>query len=296
MSKLSQEFIDFVNANPKLVSCRESARREGLYVLKYSRKVFYDALWNEYLEECRGTVVDKDWNVVIRPFKKIYNRGENGTDFPLDMKVEKVQKINGFMAAATYVEGYGVVVSTTGSLDSEFVDLANQWLKPSIVPWIEKMGNGITWLFEICDQNDPHIIKELPGVYLIGGRTVESGGMYTEDNLDYIALQMGAKRPNHIKLSFKTVLEHVKDSVFEGYVVHGDNGKSLKIKTPYYLLTKFIARAKDSKFEDIMNGNFDKTIDEEFYPLLNHLRENRAKVLLMNEQERISFVENFIRK
>ncbi len=296
MAKFPQEFVDFVNENPKLVSRRESIRYPGLFVLKYSRKVFYDALWNDYLEECRGTVVDKDWNVVILPFRKIYNRGENGMDFPLDLKVEKVEKINGFMAAATYVEGHGVVVSTTGSLDSDFVSMAEKWLMPSIIPWIEERGHGFTWLFEICDPSDPHIIKELPGVYLIGARLIEYGGMSSEDDLDYVALRMGVKRPNHIKLSFKTVLEHAKNYQREGYVVRGDNGQSLKIKSPYYLLTKFIARANNSKFEDIMNGNFDKTIDEEFYPLLAHLRKHRGNVMNMTEQDRIKYIGDFFGK
>jgi hypothetical protein len=37
--------------------------------------VFYDNLWNDYLEECRGTIVDENFNVVSRPFTKIYNYG-----------------------------------------------------------------------------------------------------------------------------------------------------------------------------------------------------------------------------
>lgn len=54
---MKEELRKFVEENPKLVSMRTAG--EGLYVLKYKKNVFYDNLWNDYLEECRGTIVDK---------------------------------------------------------------------------------------------------------------------------------------------------------------------------------------------------------------------------------------------
>jgi len=63
------EFRDYVLAHPKLVTMKEYTSHPGLFVLKYSRKVFYDAMWNDYLENCRGTVVDKDFNVISTNFE-----------------------------------------------------------------------------------------------------------------------------------------------------------------------------------------------------------------------------------
>lgn len=47
----------FVNENPKLVTMKSSG--DGLFVLKYTRRVFFDSLWNDFLEECRGTIIDE---------------------------------------------------------------------------------------------------------------------------------------------------------------------------------------------------------------------------------------------
>ena len=290
-----QELLKFIEENPKLVKIRPSVRYPELSVVKYTRKVFYDALWNDILEECRGLVLNKNMDPVIVPFKKIYNRGENNTDFPLDEKVTMVRKVNGFMAAATFVEEVNdVVISTTGSLDSDFVTLAEKWLRPSIVPAIKKHGHGITWLFEICDPSDPHIIEELPGPYLIGARTVLRGSMFLEKDLDYFCTQQfAAMRPNHLSnISFGTVVELAKKVQHEGFVVHGKD-KSLKIKTPFYLFSKFIARCSADKFEDIMDGKYDQTIDEEFYPLLDHLRKKRDLVVLLDEQPRLDYIRKF---
>jgi hypothetical protein len=57
----------------KLVNMKEAG--EGIYVLKYKKRVFYDNLWNEFIAECRGSIVDKDFNLVTYPFTKIYNYG-----------------------------------------------------------------------------------------------------------------------------------------------------------------------------------------------------------------------------
>ena len=48
----------FVSENPDLVTYRQSKSHPDLYVLKYKKKVFFDNLWNNELEYCRGTVVD----------------------------------------------------------------------------------------------------------------------------------------------------------------------------------------------------------------------------------------------
>jgi len=67
------ELKKFVEDNPKLVSMRSAG--DGIFVLKYKKTVFFDNLWNDYLEECRGTIVDAEFNIVSRPFTKIYNYG-----------------------------------------------------------------------------------------------------------------------------------------------------------------------------------------------------------------------------
>ena len=67
--------INFIEANPQLVQVRQSVRYPKLSVIKYKKRVFYDNLWNDILEECRGLVVDADFNIVSRPFTKIYNYG-----------------------------------------------------------------------------------------------------------------------------------------------------------------------------------------------------------------------------
>lgn len=287
----------YVEDNPKLVRRRESERYPGLFVIKYTQKVFYDNLWTPELEKLRGLVVDADYNVVVWPFDKIYNRFERDTNFKPEQLVMAVRKVNGFMAAATYHEKYGVIISTTGSLDSDFVKLAERHLRPRLTEWIEKDGQDVTWLFEICDPEDPHIINEVPqGPYLIGARSLISGKMLDQSWLDYKGNRMGGvNRPDWWRhIPFETVCDMAKRCTHEGFVVYDYNGNALKIKSPYYLITKFLARKKGERLIDLLSDipSLRKTVAEEYYPLLNHLEAN-LEFPGMVEQDRIDVIRKF---
>lgn len=66
----SESLKEFVENNSNLVQNKKVA--DNMYVFKYKRKVFYKNLWNEFLEECRGTLIDSNYNIISMPFKKIY--------------------------------------------------------------------------------------------------------------------------------------------------------------------------------------------------------------------------------
>ena len=267
----------------------------GLSVLKYKNNVFWDNLWHtdSRLLECRGMVVDAEDNVVIWPFTKIFNRFENGTDLPLDESVEVVRKVNGFMASVGARDGK-LIVSTTGTLDSEFARMAEGILIDhctdigGLVKWISDAH--ATFVFEICDQSDPHIVKEKPGAYLIGIRIHRSDVTYMvpEGGLDAFAKQYGFLRPEvyrYIKtgkdtsrmIQFGDVVEMAKNCQHEGFVVRSIEAPYsllLKIKSPHYLAKKFLMRGGDNKWDMIWDNPQEarKRIDEEYYSLLEWLR------------------------
>jgi hypothetical protein len=286
----------FVEENPSLVA-RRATQRTGVWVLKYKNRVFYKNLWTPELLECRGTLIDDDYNIIQRPFTKIFNRGENKTDIPRDEMVYVVEKINGFMGAGTWHEGE-LLVSTTGSIDSEFADMAKKWLQP-----YSKMFENYpdyTFIFEIVDKNDPHIIKEKEGVYLLGARlkTWDSKNHeLIESTLDAIAMLYGMMRPRWTIKQFSTVVKEVKQVKHEGFVCWTANESiELKIKSPFYLVTKFFGRMNEKRFEEMLgNPNFAKRkIDEEFYSVIDYLAEHKNKFLNLERQERIDFVRGFI--
>lgn len=251
----------------------EDGAYKGLSVLKYTRKVFYDNLWHldERLLECRGTVVDEEDNVVVLPFKKVFNYGENGTSVDPEKEVILPEKINGFMAAATMTDKYGLIVSTTGTLDSEFSKLARGWIEKGNYKYMRK---GLTYLFEICDKSDLHIVPEDEGAYLIGVRDIRSGKLWDELSLKVVNKDLGYKRPNVIRCKFKDIPETKR----EGFMVRDFDTEEVlcKLKSPYYLSTKALLRMGKNRTNLMFNNplEFKKQIDEEFYDFHQYILDN----------------------
>lgn len=282
----------YVEENPELVSTRISIRYPDLRVVKYKNKVFYKNLWTPELCELRGLVIDQNWRIVVRPFTKIFNRGENNTDFPLDTEVAAVRKVNGFMGAITIDDQYGTIVSTTGSLDSPFVLMAEKYL----LPLVDKgLINGVTYLFEIVDPEDPHIIEEKTGAYLIGARTVCSQIPLLECDLDEMAKGMGVLRPEWQSCSFGEIVEQAKSAKHEGFVVYNKlTGDALKLKTPYYLTKKFFSRVNGDKLTENWLAANRNGFDEEYYPLIDYIKAHRDAFTQLDQAGRKIFIEDFL--
>lgn len=296
------ELKEFVLANPKLVSMKPAG--DGIYVLKYSKRVFYDNLWNDYLEECRGTIVDADFNVVSRPFTKIYNYGVEDKSPVLadDVKVTAYRKANGFMIAMTWYNN-DILVSTTGSTANDYVDYAKEMMLKHMC-WADWQmailgAKGFTLMFECVHPNDPHIVVEKPGMYFLGWRenAWESKVQGFGSETMWKIFAEGTVKCHPVESYHYTIGELVAESKrvkHEGFVAYTDDGISFKIKSPYYLTNKWVAR--NPRTDKLMTKEFKEQIDEEYYGLLSHVRENIESFTLLTEQDRLQFIREYLSK
>ena len=267
---------------------------KGLSILKYTKKVFWDNLWHldERLLECRGIVVDEDDNVIVRPFKKVFNLGENGVTVAPERMVEIPTKVNGFLGCATMTEKYGLIISTTGTLDSEYADLARKWIELGDT---ELLIDGRTYMFEICDSTDLHIVDETEGAYLIGARGIETGKLSCEVFLDVMANYSLYHRPSVGLMKFKDIPRTNK----EGFMVLcAINGEVLcKLKSPHYLSKKAFLRMGRKRIDLAFDNpiEFKKQIDEEFFDFHQYLLDGYTKEVYhaLSEYERRQLIERY---
>ena len=267
---------------------------KGLSVLKYHRKVFYNNLWHldDRLLECRGTVVDEEWNVISLPFKKVFNLNENNTAVDSNKKVIVVDKLNGFLAAVTLTEKYGLVISTTGTLDSDYAILARKWIEKLDTYMMIK---GITYLFEICDKSDPHVIEEKEGAYLIGVRRLKDGVLLKEEFVDVFGLSIYAPRPIQGEMLFKDIPKTKK----EGFMVRcAETQETLcKLKSGHYLAKKAFMRMGMKRINLAWTNpnEFRKQIDEEFFDLHKYLvdRFTSEEYHAINSTQRRQIIEGY---
>jgi hypothetical protein len=285
----------YVEDNPKLVTMRESESHPGLYVLKYKKRVFYDSLWNDHLEECRGTIVDKDFNVVSRPFTKIYNYGveEKAPVLSADTRVDAFRKINGFMVAVTWYKD-DILVSTTGSTDNDYVNMARSLIDLDKYRHVCREWHGTTFMFECVHRNDPHIIREEEGMYLLGYRETswDSKIALTPSLLRMLTKDFGSHPVGHLTATMGELITMSKTAKHEGFVFYTADGVSAKIKSPYYLTAKWVAR--NPRTDKLLTKEFKEQIDEEYYGLLSYIRENIASFTLLTEQDRLQFIRDYL--
>lgn len=268
-------------------------------LLKYHNKVFFKNLWEDHpmLKECRGSVIDNEGNALILPFKKVYNLGENDTAIPPETYVHAIKKVNGFMAAVTLING-NWIVSTTGSLDSDHVNMAYEKLGEMNSKRFPMFGK-FTYLFEICHEDDPHIVEEQYGAYLIGIRNIYTGALCSESVCDAIAKSGNWLRPSRSEIKFGKLQELLKRCKHEGFMVRDySTGETLcKLKSPFYLSKKFIMRLGKTKVEAMFEDpeKMKEHIDEEFYGVIDEIVHEHSMEdwRSLSDQARRDFIEDF---
>lgn len=260
----------------------------GLTISKYTKKVFYKGLWSEETIRARGIVTNEAGEVVQRPFNKIFNYGIEPQAPKFDPKEMVVvsDKVNGFMLAVSWYEG-DFLVSTTGSLEGSFVEMGRELVNslPTKIKVAIENTPEYTHMFEAVHLNDPHIIKEVPGLYYIGSREKAVDGPV--ENLFWEGPSIGNFFPmTTFAMTFQDVVNMAKTATHEGYVVYSVDGlKATKIKSPFYLGMKFLARV-GSVEKLLLHGK--NRLDEEFYGIYDEVTKDPERFIALEEQDRLN--------
>lgn len=257
-----------------------------LEIFKYARKVHFDAdawIYKPELRECRGHVYDRVSKKLVQAAPpKSFNHGENGywKHMPDSAKVAVARKINGFLACVTSHNGE-LVVSTTGSLDSDFVALAKEHLPMEAFPYSTILDSR-TFFFEICDsKRDPHIVKEDDGAHLLGSRCKNTGNIFPM---------------NAIVMTFGEAREMAENAMHEGFMVYDVEDETLnslcKLKSPYYIGKKTLMRMGTRRVEALYERRirFNNKWDDIAFSIVKEYPLNTW--LAFNEQQRRVAIEH----
>lgn len=271
-------------------------KTDGIFdTFKYSRKVMYNYLWDKepLTMECRGHVYDnRNGKLVQAAPRKSFNYLENGwwSDVDLSQRVIMYKKINGFMACATIHEDR-LVVSTTGSTTSEYAKWAKQAILNENNYSFAFFSENDTSLFEIVLPQDPHIVDEPCGVYLLGFRMKDDGHFVPiADKHHYLQMELG------------DALEFVSSDRGEGYMMYKmdelgniDTNNCCKLKTPYYVQKKKLMRQNKNNTELMYNKPEEilSNFSEDWKQVINQITKSVDKDhwLSMTDQQRRVIIE-----
>lgn len=254
-----------------------------LSLYKYTSKAFFTpSVWNEHpdIRLARGTVVGLHGEPVNQPFPRTFNYLEQGTTLPLETKVVAVEKLNGFLAVMVLhpYDPHQVLVTCSGSFEGDYVERAKALLYQNnlygrVLGYLRDRPH-LTLLWEAIHPEDPHIIPYSEadyGLHLIGVGELGQG-FWDEAALDDLAQTLAVPRPPWCYSTFHDVLQQVRSVNHEGFMIrHIDGRFALKLKSPYYLRTKFLSRLTERRAKFMFSNPiaFKKDLDEALWPLVD---------------------------
>lgn len=275
----------------KLIKSKPVIGKPEWSVLKYDRNVFYDNLWgtDPALLECRGHVQDSSGRTIAMPLTKVFNYLENnaGSQLKDDTIVWVERKINGSMFHVTNTQE-GLLFGTTGSAVLGNVETTNDFLNRgrdlfylTVDPALfSKQPDYITFVFEVVDNvNDPHIVDDADGLYLLAGRSV-TGTLLPRSDIELFTAKNNHNRDHKLKLAetkiitFGELVKEVKTCRHEGYMVMGSYGYICKLKSPFYLNKKRVKKITSAK---LFSKNWREYFDDDFYAIIEEIHSKYTK-------------------
>jgi len=250
----------------KFINIQKHARFP-LWLCNYSKRAQHKEMWNEATCACRGLILDKDNNVVSRPFKKFFNYSETAPENIPDETFTVSDKIDGSLGISYFYRGVWRI-ATRGSFNGKHAQKASRMLRYKYAHCQKNMNPEYTYLFEIIYPEN-HIIVDYGDreeLILLAVIHTETG----EEMTDFADIGFPVLKTYDGLHSLEDVLK-LNDDKAEGVVVRFASGLRLKVKFPEYMrLHSIMLGLTEIKVWRHLSGGRDidellKIIDEEYY-------------------------------
>lgn len=217
---------------------------ENLFIYNYSKKCQYDNKWNTVTLNCRGLILDDDYNIIARPFRKFFNLEEH-INYPELGKIPNsnykiFDKLDGSLGILYKNSKGDPCIASRGSFTSDQANFANDLIKNNKILYNYLLKNTYddkTYCFEIIYPENRIIVDygDRKDIVLIG----------LIDNKTGLSLDI----PNHYPFpkinGYKDIRslsllksQNLKNK--EGYIIKYDCGFIMKIKFENYKFLHYI--------------------------------------------------------
>lgn len=280
----------------------QSHPESDLRILNYSPKAAFDNRWNTATMRCRGLIVDKEWNIVSRPFPKFFSVEQLDGMVPNE-PFEAYEKVDGSLGVLYRLDGQPRI-ATRGSFSSEQAKRATDIYERKYAD--VQLDDSLTYLFEIIYPENRIVIDygDTEDLILLAVVETETG---IEQPLPEIGFPV-VKRYDGIRQFDELVAN--QDATREGFVVRFESGQRVKIKFEEYKRLHKLMTAIGPKqiWEALRAGDLFKIVDrvpDEFYEWVRdvengllsafHRIESEAKSEMTYDGSRRELAEKFSR-
>lgn len=222
-----------------------------LYIYNYSAKAQYDRLWNEWTLACRGLIMNTDYEVVARPFRKFFNWGEVENELIPQESFEIYEKMDGSLGILYWIDEIPYI-ATRGSFNSDQAKVATEMLHTKYAGAIPKLDKTKTYLFEIIYPENRIVVNygDTRALVLLGVIDTKTG---SECPLEQIGFEV-VKLYDGINDLYQ--IKKLEESNREGYVIKFCSGLRLKVKfAEYQRVHQIITRVSNINiWENLKDG------------------------------------------
>ena len=256
-----------------------------LWILNYTPEVQYERLWDDVTLNCRGLIVDKDYNVVERSFPKFFNYGELDPSQIPDEKFRVYEKMDGSLGIL-YWHNHKPKIATRGSFHSDQAEKATRMLKKFKIPVDSFLSRRYTYLFEIIYPENRIVVDYGREEELILLGAIDKITQNFVHPIDLEDLTWFFKIPKEYSFSLKEMLSHNNENS-EGYVIVFESGFRMKIKFEDYVKLHAVMTELSSRhiWEALRDGDFHKILEiipDEMYDWVHKVHEE-----IMNDYKKV---------
>ena len=200
-----------------------------LYIYNYTAKAQYDRVWNEWTLACRGLIMDNDYKIVARPFRKFFNLGEFENQEIPNESFEVYEKMDGSLGILYWLENKPHI-ATRGSFASEQSQVATEMLHTQYAEVIPLLDTSKTYLFEIIYPENRIVLD-----YGSEHKLVLLAIVDTETGFENELQNIGFETAKHYDgLKDLSKLKQLEEANKEGFVIKYKNGYRIKVKFDEY--------------------------------------------------------------
>lgn len=204
-----------------------------LYILSYAKKTSIEANWNDLTMNCRGLIVDENFNIISRPFKKFFESFQlnENVKIPFELKHKIYEKLDGSLLISYWI-GDSFFLTTKGKFDSFQSIVANHLFKKKYSEFIPFLNKNYTYIFELISPLTTNIIDygNIEDLFLLGIIDNFTSESIEIDGVEYF------KKPKKYEITLPEALKDNNIFPEEGYVVKFENDFRLKIKKSRFKL------------------------------------------------------------
>lgn len=240
------------------------------YIYNYTQSAQFDRVWNDVTKTCRGLILDKNHNIIARPFSKFFNYSEIPLNEIPSGHFTFTDKYDGSLGIQYWYNDFPYI-ATRGSFISDQSVHANKILQEKIKnnpELLEKLDKTKTYLFEIIYPENRIVVdyRGLNDLILLAIIDKETGKDCALEDVGFKTVQQYEGK--NIEL-----LKEIQNDNAEGFVIKFDNDFRVKLKFGEYVrLHRILTRVSNvSIWECLSHGDNDtlkemvERVPDEFY-------------------------------